>query len=64
MSEPIDGWTCVDMEGQKYLHVIPIQDTSVHYWRDCPCNPFREVDDDGEVAIVHQAFDGRDAIRH
>ena len=44
-------------------HVIPINDIEEHSEKDgCKCKPTIEVMKNGNVVIVHNSFDGREAV--
>lgn len=44
-------------------HVLPINDIKEHIEsEDCECEPTVEVQENGNVVIVHNAFDGREGV--
>ena len=64
MKDVFNGWLNIyDLE-KGCFHVVPLQDLSPHYRYDCPCTPSHEVGEDGTPWVLHNAFDGRDAIKH
>ena len=64
MRGAITGWIVIDVDEQSHPQVVPVQDLSVHYMYDCPCQPHFDADDDGNVVLVHTAYDGRDEVKH
>ena len=43
------------------IHLIPFADVKDHIESiHCPCNPTTEKDEDGELVVIHNAFDGSD----
>ena len=45
-------------------HVVPHNDLSEHKsdGASCPCYPEFEAQDNGDIIIIHFAYDGRDII--
>ena len=46
-------------------HVYPVNDLDPHDTEsagDCPCGPSMETLENGDILIVHNAYDGREII--
>ena len=43
-------------------HVVPLNDTEEHSDSDCDCLPKLEVLDNGNMVLIHHAFDCRVAV--
>jgi len=44
-------------------HILPINDLKEHEdLSTCECEPKVEIQENGDLLIVHNAFDGREAI--
>ena len=56
---PFDGWLSL-VTRQDIMHVVPLQDLQQHYEVNCPCSPIH----DGDDVLVHNAYDGRDEVKH
>jgi hypothetical protein len=48
------------------IHVSPIDDLEEHDLTDtgntCKCNPTIIIEDDSDIIVVHNSFDGREGI--
>lgn len=64
MEGPFTGWITIAADSDDLTHIVPMQDTEQHYRVDCPCKPKELIDDYGDAVYVHNAFDGRDEVRH
>lgn len=50
------------MNKEKY-HVLPIDDLLKHEESEnCQCQPKIEVQESGDLIVIHNAFDGRDLV--
>lgn len=57
------GWSVervVDGDGQKFIHIVPIDDIKAHNSTDCWCEPLVELDDSDDYIIIHRSGDGRE----
>jgi len=44
-------------------HILPIDDIKEHYeFSTCHCEPKSEIQDNGDILIIHNSFDGREAV--
>lgn len=64
MRGAINGWIVLDIEDLPHPQVVPVQDLGTHYMYDCPCQPIHDMDDAGNIMVVHNAYDGRDEVKH
>ena len=60
--ERFGGWIhLIPKDEYVDAHVIPVQDIGYHYAHNCPCKPLY---DDDMGTWEHNAYDGRDEVRH
>ena len=56
-------WCDLINDAGDVIHVVPIQDIALHFKEDCPCQPEHETEGDINI-YLHNAWDGRDEIKH
>ena len=48
---------------EEIWHILPINDLKEHTESSyCECDPTVDVQDSGNVLVIHNAFDGREAV--